>query len=292
MIRVWPLVTRSRVSEDVDPNVLNCRPYDPRPRPWYISSSTGNKDVVILVDSSISMKISNDNGDTAIDLVRNALKQLLETFSLGDFINVVGFSDTASAFYEEQPLLSMRNDSGVEILKERINNTAAIGEVNHTAGFEKAFDLFEDALTKENEFGYNQYSSNCTQILIVFTDGHTNEEEDAMDIIDYVTKRQRQMNNKDGVSIFTYTVGYDADDFLTRVLACKNRGAWMHIDINEDDILTRMNSYFTYIADGKDNQKPVWTLPYFDDYGLGYLVTCSVSFYARPSQDIRYLTFM
>lgn len=293
MIRVWPLVTRDRVSEDINPDVLSCRPYDPRTRPWYISASTGNKDVIILVDTSHTMKSANADGDSPLNSVKAALIKLLETFSLGDFINVIAFSDDAMPLYEDvdQPLLSMRNNDSVTELKERIEGLKGEGEGNYTKGFEKAFDLFENALENDQEDHNNTYSSNCTQILILFTDGLiSDEDEDVTEIINYVSERQNQLKDtykRDGVKLFTYTVGDEADDFLTRVLACKNGGAWTHLDINENDILTRMNSYFLYIADGKYEQEPVWTLPYDDDYGLGMLTTSSISFYTSPKPEIK-----
>lgn len=68
-----------------------CGEYDPRVRPWYVTASSGPKDVVILMDSSNSMR----NGDY-FDLAKSAVIAVLNTMNEQTFVNVVTFSDKVS----------------------------------------------------------------------------------------------------------------------------------------------------------------------------------------------------
>ena len=60
--------------------------YDPRLRPWYISAASAPKDVVIIIDSSASMKGGR------LHRAKAAAKTLLQTLSKKDYVNVIAAS--------------------------------------------------------------------------------------------------------------------------------------------------------------------------------------------------------
>lgn len=64
-----------------------CGDYDPRIRPWYVTASSGPKDVVILLDISSSMRNNN-----FLDVAKDAVKSVLETMNEYTFVNVVKFN--------------------------------------------------------------------------------------------------------------------------------------------------------------------------------------------------------
>lgn len=66
--------------------------YDARMRPWYVGAATSPKDVVILVDNSGSIKMTEPNSLTQL-VVRN----LLDTLGPDDFVNVLLFQEEVHA---------------------------------------------------------------------------------------------------------------------------------------------------------------------------------------------------
>eukprot|EP00803_Ostreobium_quekettii_P003185 evm.model.scf_371.6 EVM.evm.TU.scf_371.6 scf_371:86204-95556(+) len=50
--RVWPGLPIARGLDGGDPELGDCRIFDPRIRPWFIAGSSGPKDVVIVLDTS------------------------------------------------------------------------------------------------------------------------------------------------------------------------------------------------------------------------------------------------
>ena len=57
--------------------------FDPRMRPWYISATSGPKDIVIILDCSRSME------GKKFHLAREAAKTVLKTLTKHDFVNVI-----------------------------------------------------------------------------------------------------------------------------------------------------------------------------------------------------------
>ncbi len=68
------------------------RSYDPRSQQWYVSGVTGNKDVVFVIDRSGSLTPS------ALEALRNATKEAIETLSPQDRFTVITFADSQSYF--------------------------------------------------------------------------------------------------------------------------------------------------------------------------------------------------
>ena len=63
--------------------------YDPRFRPWYVTATSGGKNVILMVDISGSMD------GNRINLAKEAAKSVINTLSNNDFIGVITFSSTA-----------------------------------------------------------------------------------------------------------------------------------------------------------------------------------------------------
>ena len=73
-----------------------CKDYDPRYRPWYISATTGPKNIIIIIDTSGSMDISK------LVSAKTAVKNILNSLSNVDFVGVVAFSETATKLYSNK----------------------------------------------------------------------------------------------------------------------------------------------------------------------------------------------
>lgn len=80
-LRHYPAMSWDRREVDV---------YDCRKRSWYIETATCSKDVVILLDNSGSMTGYRNY------IAQLTIKNLLDTFSNNDFVNIFNFSTTVS----------------------------------------------------------------------------------------------------------------------------------------------------------------------------------------------------
>ena len=74
-----------------------CGTYDPRIRPWYTNSMSPPKDVIILIDTSGSMRT---NGALAQAL--DAARYLIEHFSPTDSFAVIAFGTRSTQIFPEE----------------------------------------------------------------------------------------------------------------------------------------------------------------------------------------------
>lgn len=72
------------------PTYKQCSDYDPRYRPWYVTATSGGKNVILVIDVSGSMS------GTGISLAKTAGKSVVNTLSNSDFVGVIAFSGSAS----------------------------------------------------------------------------------------------------------------------------------------------------------------------------------------------------
>jgi len=68
-----------------------CPDFDPRFRSWYVSASSGPKNVILIIDVSGSM---DDNGRMA--LAKDAAITVLNTLTFADWVGIVQFSSDSS----------------------------------------------------------------------------------------------------------------------------------------------------------------------------------------------------
>lgn len=286
--RRFPATATRRGVEGGDEHLNFCNTYDPRLRPWYVGATTGQKDIVLVVDKSLSMvdQIStNGNSSTKWDLTTSAVLDILDTFTFADFVNVVMFSTDAEPLWTESGLVRGQRDN-IEQLKQRVSQQFPNGKTNFAAAFETAFGLLTDGCDEEGA------CSNCQKIILFLTDGRdtTGEDDEGIrpsamaGIIDDLQNTMEQQTGR-RASIFTYSMSIDADDAIPRQIACANDGAWAFIGphTNTQDAL---NSYYLYIAAGMRTESPIWIEPYEDASDLGMVTTVAIPFYAVGTDEI------
>jgi len=81
--------------------------------------------------------------------------------------------------------------------------------------------------------------------------------------------------------LFTYALGSGASTSILVDLACNYRGIMFQIEDTASDsaLTTTMRNYYSYISEGVTITSPVWTEPYWDAFGFGYMVTVSKPIY-------------
>lgn len=281
MFRNYPGYARERDGS-------SCTAYDPRKRPWYLAASSGPKDVVLVLDVSGSMNAYVASTKTRLDILKEAMvgtatkTGLLDTFTYLDNIHVVLFSSDAymlSGFSEE--FLFPATADNIASAKTAINSIQATGSTNFRDAFNKAFNVLENSYRNEGS------STGCNTAIIFLTDGRDTSCEDCgsqyiengvcvctSEMLNTIDTLQTRLTAAGGrqASIFAYSMGENADDSISRQLACRNGGSWAKI-LDTDDPMTKMVGYYQFLARSNIYSDNVyWTEPYMDD-PTGELVT-------------------
>eukprot|EP01125_Pyxidicula_operculata_P013802 TRINITY_DN4580_c0_g1_i2.p1 TRINITY_DN4580_c0_g1~~TRINITY_DN4580_c0_g1_i2.p1 ORF type:complete len:363 (-),score=51.70 TRINITY_DN4580_c0_g1_i2:634-1722(-) len=179
----------------------DCTSYDPRNRPWYVSASSGPKDVILIIDISGSM------AGERLDLAKLAAVSILGSLSFNDYVAVISFS-TSSKILNSQTSLTRATASVVSKLKSSVNKLNVEGGTNYQSAFDNAFDLL-------NKGG----GTGCSSVILFLTDGDPNVGYLGNQLTTYI-KGRNTMN----VKIFSYTLGSGVSEEIPKKLACDSEG--------------------------------------------------------------------
>jgi len=278
--RTWPQRARGRDPESNDPYLDECKPFDPRRRPWYNAASTGPKDVVILVDHSASTIATSGSVGQFVsvwNVLQEAVLQIIDTFIYADYINVVLFASDAEQLWTDTPLAEGNNMTR-EILKQRVRQAQPSGSTNIVAGFEKATDLF----IRGAEEGT---TSDCNKVIILLSEGRDTQLRTS-EILDRIERLQQRLERATSsrAHVFTYCFGQDSDESTSKQIACGNQGLWSVVR-NFDNPLSDMNNYLEALATARGSQGAVWMFAYEDAGGLGTVSSVSAPFFSRGGPD-------
>ena len=240
-----------------------CASYDPRIRPWYVAATSGPKNVVLVIDVSGSM------GDFGrLELAKDAAKTVIDTLTNFDYVGVVIFSDAASTLYTTTMVPA--SSANLLNLNSAIDGITARGTTNYEAAFREAFDLLTRSRIQE-------LATSCQTAILFLTDGMPTEgETDTNNLQNLVSSL-----NTESAVIFTFTLGSNAPAAIPKVIACGNKGIYIHVNDNENlrDAMSNYYNYFATVRQVSDNLKPVWVEPYIDAFGLGEVATVSRALY-------------
>lgn len=129
-------------------------------RHWFTGAASSSKDVLILVERSGSMV--GERIAIAIDVVRN----ILDTLTSNDFVNVLQFNDTFEYILECAPGLIQATTSNIFELKQSLGEIKPRGQTDLAEALWEAFDV----LAK-----HKASSANCNQVIMLITDGMVRE---------------------------------------------------------------------------------------------------------------------
>ncbi|XP_021354096.1 voltage-dependent calcium channel subunit alpha-2/delta-1-like, partial [Mizuhopecten yessoensis] len=140
--------------------------YDPRVRPWYIAATSGPKDVVIILDCSLSM------AGEKFAIAKGVAKTVINTLTKQDYVSLIcarasHWDEVGKWKYFSTNVLSCQTESLVPAtiahrkdLIEKIQKLKAGG----TSELEKGFDIAYDLLTGNARTG-------CQSLIVFATDG-------------------------------------------------------------------------------------------------------------------------
>ncbi|XP_052779430.1 voltage-dependent calcium channel subunit alpha-2/delta-2-like isoform X2 [Mya arenaria] len=242
--------------------------YDVRRRPWYTQGSSSPKDMLILIDTSGSVQ------GQALELMKVAVKSLLDTLGENDFVNIVQFSSEAksvSSCFGDR--FVQANYMNKKKLIEEVDNVQAIGMADFGAGFRFAFEQF-DKLKNQTA---GERGAECNRMIMLLTDGGTDEAQEVFD--KYNPKKKMKYR------VFTYAVGPTANPVSAiKNIACRNRGYFSQIPAM-GAVTSKVQEYVDVIARPlalQSVQETIWTSIYPDMYispGLGMMTTVTLPVY-------------
>uniref|UniRef100_H2ZCN4 VWFA domain-containing protein n=1 Tax=Ciona savignyi TaxID=51511 RepID=H2ZCN4_CIOSA len=243
-------------------NQLNI--YDCRTRLWYTQSTTYPKDMIILLDSSGSMKGLKKS------IALDAVSALLDTLGDNDFFNVFTFSSEVRPVEECFNTTLMRADRTNKenvLTKLQSMNTTEIARFD--LALKQAFDII-------GAYHGPREGSGCDSEIMLITDGAPENYKDLFD-----EARNKSVSKKQ-FRLFAYLVGQEKN-YLQPVkeMACNNNGFFTQVKspngVTEQVLhhVNVMNRPLAFLGD----HHVTWTKAYFDttngDEGFGLISTRS-----------------
>lgn len=273
--------------------------FDNRRRGWYIQGSSSPKDVVLLLDLSGSM------AGQKLSILKLAAMSLLETLQENDFVNiVVMYANEGDKGNKVKPYMvcQINKNGSIQInrdklkdcsdhllqatqqnkkfLKHFVPNAKARGIAAISSGFGNAISILK---TSRAEKKYT--SSNCTQAIILFTDGiEDNEATKTKDTLE-------RLNGDKKIRVFTYLVGSEksASDSSLKQITSKYRGCFFRIK-TLSDVREKVLEYVKVLSRplgfslGDNTPDSSWTPIYLDKLGLGLMITLVAPVFNKTEQ--------
>ncbi|XP_021369899.1 voltage-dependent calcium channel subunit alpha-2/delta-4-like [Mizuhopecten yessoensis] len=191
--------------------------FDCRVRNWYIESSSSPKNVIILVDTSGSMK------GLRMEITRSTIERILETFSSKDYFNILSFNKNVTYL---DPCFNGTMMQASKENRQRLAGYTKDMKTSYIARFDKAlteaFDLFE---REEEILG----TPLCNKAIMLITDGAPEGYEQIFE------ERNWRIENRKPVRMFTFLIGREvSDNRNAKWMACANKGYYCHISTLAD----------------------------------------------------------
>ncbi|KAF0882732.1 CA2D4 protein, partial [Crocuta crocuta] len=188
--------------------------FDCRNRGWYIQAATSPKDIVIVVDTSGSMK------GLRMTIAKHTIATILDTLGENDFVNIIAYSDYIH--YIEpcfKGILVQADRDNREHFKQLVDElmVKGVGVVNQA--LTEAFQILQ-------QFQEARQGSLCNQAIMLITDGAVEDYEPVFEKYNWPDRKVR---------VFTYLIGREVT-FADRMkwIACNNKGYYTHISTLAD----------------------------------------------------------
>ncbi|CAL1539791.1 unnamed protein product [Lymnaea stagnalis] len=263
--------------------------YDPRVRPWYIQATSGPKDVIIILDCSLSMR------GEKFSIAKAVAKTVIHTLTKQDYVNVIcarnshwnevgkwHYFDTQVLSCQEQRMVPATNAHRKDLI-EKIDKLKAGGTTELEKGFDRAFDLLRSVPR-----------TGCQSIIVFATDGKDTDGEDVRCGPGYYTRSgyvpgpickynftsvysvavEKNKYLLPNARIFSYLIVEDAEMF-PGTLACDHNGSLLKL-LTGENLITQMSNYFEFLSAMAVTGSTLWTSPYLDSWGLGLMITHAV----------------
>uniref|UniRef100_A0AAR2LMK1 VWFA domain-containing protein n=1 Tax=Pygocentrus nattereri TaxID=42514 RepID=A0AAR2LMK1_PYGNA len=230
--------------------------FDARNRNWYIQAATSPKDIIIVVDTSGSMK------GLRLTIAKHTINTILDTLGENDFVNVIAYSDYVQyvepCFKGTLVQADLDNREHFKLLVEGL----------HVKGEGKVKKAMKEAFRILNEV---RGGSLCNQAIMLITDGAMEDFQQVFEEFNWPERRVR---------VFTYLIGREltfADN--VKWIACNNKGYYTHIstlaDVQEN-VMEYLHVLSRPMVINHDHDI-IWTEAYMDSVAQSLLLMTSVA---------------
>ncbi|CUG92614.1 membrane-associated protein, putative [Bodo saltans] len=242
-------------------------PPDTRQESWYVSASTGPKDIVFVTDYSGSMDTGDGgpNGMTRAAAMKIAVVDLLGSLGPNDRFNIIAFTTSPTTVGTANTLMAGTPDN-ILLMQNRFNAWPVGGGTTFGNAMTAAFSLLQSS-----------DATGCARIIMFLTDGQPS---DGNDVITSIAAGQATMGSN-LARVFTYSLSVNANSAILQQIACQNYGIWSLIDGDASSASSPLQQYYNFLAAGIVDSSPQWTAPYESSFGQGEITTVSMPCFDR-----------
>ncbi|KAJ8791349.1 hypothetical protein J1605_004296 [Eschrichtius robustus] len=225
--------------------------FDCRNRGWYIQAATSPKDIVILVDTSGSMK------GLRMTIAKHTVSTILDTLGENDFVNIISYNDYIH--YIEpcfKGILVQADRDNREHFKQLVDKLMVKGVGAVGRALSEAFQILQ-------QFQEAGQGSLCNQAIMLITDGAVEEYEPVLEKYNWPDRKVR---------VFTYLIGKEVS-FADRLkwIACNNKGYYTQISTLADaqeNVMEYLHVLSRPMVINHDHDI-TWTEAYMDSKSVG-----------------------
>lgn len=217
---------------------------------------------MMILDMSRSM----ENAGKIQDLRSNA-QGIIDTLSITDWIGVISFNTKVTSFNE---ILVRASSQNKQSIKSFIAGLTPDSVRNYEIGLREAFRILNN--TFQNEYGVK----NCATIVIFISDGDPLQgEQNPQNLLNIV--KELDLYN---TTMFTYGLGSDIQTQILQLFACNFHGIYQLVPTSSD-LKSALSTFTFFTSLGLNRTTCIWTEPYIDAAGLGWVTTVAYPVYNR-----------
>nr|XP_031526404.1 voltage-dependent calcium channel subunit alpha-2/delta-4 [Vicugna pacos] len=242
--------------------------FDCRNRGWYIQAATSPKDMVILVDTSGSMK------GLRLTIAKHTVSTILDTLGENDFVNIIAYNDYIH--YIEpcfKGILVQADRDNREHFKQLVDELMVKGVGVVDQALSEAFQILK-------QFQDARQGSLCNQAIMLITDGAVEDYEPVFEKYNWPDRKVR---------VFTYLIGREVS-FADRLkwIACNNKGYYTQISTLAD-AQENVMEYLHVLSRPmviNHHHDVTWTEAYMDSkaQSLSLLTTVAVPVFSKKNE--------
>ncbi len=237
--------------------------YDPRTRPWYVSATSAQKNIILLIDLSDSFP---DPSGIRLRRMKVSAKLLLGSLSYRDFVGIITFTDYANQY---NPQMMRMTIDRIQTIIKYIDSLSIIpgSKANIGKGLSTGFNILSNSIK-------NGMTSKCNNVFIVLSSG--SNDINTMKSIDIV-KQYSELK----VIIFSNIYRSDSNQGAILDLAetsCNTDGNLLTVDSDQGAsyVIQRFNDY---MSTATYNTFIRWSEPYYDAITGIKMITASLPIY-------------
>ncbi|XP_045051452.2 voltage-dependent calcium channel subunit alpha-2/delta-4 isoform X1 [Desmodus rotundus] len=220
--------------------------FDCRNRGWYIQAATSPKDIVIVLDTSGSMK------GLRMAIAKHTISTILDTLGDNDFVNIIAYNDYIH--YIEpcfKGILVQADRDNREHFKQLVNELMVKGVGVVDQALREAFQILK-------QFQEARQGSLCNQAIMLISDGAVEDYEPVFEEYNWPDRKVR---------VFTYLIGREVT-FADRMkwIACNNKGYYTQISTladTQENVMEYLHVLSRPMVINHDHDI-IWTEAYMD----------------------------